>query len=103
MYGIALTGCGVGEAKVVDVVEQESGTPLPVEASMPARADIYALYATTGTLESDSDAPVLARVAGEVVEILVEEGTLVDQGQILARLDGEQLRLEMQQARANLD
>lgn len=103
MYGIALTGCGVGEAKVVDLVEQESATPLPVEASMPARADIYAMYATTSTLESDSDAPVLARAAGEVVEILVEEGTLVEQGQILARLDGEQLRLEMQQARANLD
>lgn len=103
MYGIALTGCGVGEAKVVDLVEQESATPLPVEASMPARADIYAMYATTGTLESDSDAPVLARAAGEVVEILVEEGTLVEQGQILVRLDGEQLRLEMLQARANLD
>lgn len=70
---------------------------------MPARADIYAMYATTGTLESDSDAPVLARAAGEVVEILVEEGTLVEQGQILVRLDGEQLRLEMLQARANLD
>ena len=103
MYGIALTGCGVGEAKVVDLVEQESAAPLPVEASMPARADIYAMYATTSTLKSDSDAPVLARVAGEVVEILVEEGTLVEQGQVLARLDGEQLRLEMQQARANLD
>ena len=103
LFAVALSGCGVGEAKVVDLVEQKSATPLPVEVSLPARADIYATYATTSTLESDSDAPVLARVAGEVVEILVEEGMRVTKGQILARLDGEQLRLEMLQARANLD
>lgn len=103
LFAIALSGCGVGEAKVVGLVEQNSATPLPVEVSLPARADIYATYATTSTLESDSDAPVLARVAGEVIEILVEEGMQVTKGQILARLDGQQLRLEMLQARANLD
>lgn len=103
IFAIALSGCGVGEAKVADLVEQDSATPLPVEASLPARADIYATYATTSTLESDSDAPVVARVAGEVVEILVEEGMQVTKGQILARLDGQQLRLEMLQAKANLD
>ena len=103
LFAVALSGCGVGEAKVVGLVEQNSATPLPVEVSLPARADIYATYATTSTLESDSDAPVLARVAGEVIEILVEEGMQVTKGQILARLDGQQLRLEMLQARANLD
>jgi membrane fusion protein (multidrug efflux system) len=103
LFAVALSGCGVGEAKVADLVEQNSATPLPVEVSLPGRADIYATYATTSTLESDSDAPVLARVAGEVVEILVEEGTRVTKGQILARLDGEQLRLEMLQSKANLD
>ena len=103
LFAIALSGCGVGEAKVVGLVEHNSATPLPVEVSLPARADIYATYATTSTLESDSDAPVLARVAGEVIEILVEEGMQVTKGQILARLDGQQLRLEMLQARANLD
>ena len=100
---IALSGCGVGEAKVADSVEQDASTALPVEVSFPEHANIFATYRTTSSLESDSDAPVLARVAGEVTEILVEEGSSVKEGQILAKLDGELLRLEMVQVRANLD
>ena len=103
ILAIALTGCGVGEAKVADTVEQDASSALPVEISLPEREDIYATYHTTSSLDSDSDAPVLARVAGEVVEILVEEGTKVEEGQVLAKLDGELLKLEMLQARSNLD
>lgn len=97
-----LSGCGVGEAKVADVADQ-AAAPLPVEISLPETADIYATYETTTTIASDSEAPVLARASGEVVEILVEEGDLVEKGQLLARLDGERLRLQMLQAKANLD
>jgi membrane fusion protein (multidrug efflux system) len=103
ILAIALSGCGVGEAKVADLVEQDATTALPVEVSLPQHANIYATYQTTGSLEPDSEAPVLARVAGEVVEILVEEGSRVEEGQILARLDGELLHLEMLQVKANLD
>jgi len=103
IFAIALSGCGVGEAKVADVADQAAASALPVEITLPERADIYATYHTTSSLESDSDAPVLARVAGEVVEILVEEGSLVKKGQVLARLDGELLKLEMLLAKSNLD
>jgi membrane fusion protein, multidrug efflux system len=102
-FTIALGGCGVGEAKVADIVEPDAATALPVEVAFPERANIYATYQTTASLEPDSEAPVLARVSGEVIEILVEEGSEVQVGQILAKLDGEQLRLELLQAKANLD
>ena len=103
ILAIALSGCGVGEAKIADVVELDDASALPVEVSFPYHADIFATYQTTSALESDADAPVIARVAGEVIEILVEEGSQVEQGQILARLDGELLRLEMLQVKARLD
>ena len=45
---------------------------------------------------------VIAKVSGEVQEIFVEEGDDVASGQVLARLDGDRLRLESQQAEANL-
>ena len=99
----SLMGCGVGEASVSDVEEIRAATPVPVEVAHPFREDIYATYAATATITSDNDAPVVARVAGEVIELLAEEGQYVEEGQVLARLDAERLRLEMLAARANLE
>ncbi|MDX1403341.1 MAG: efflux RND transporter periplasmic adaptor subunit [Woeseiaceae bacterium] len=92
-------GCEVGEASIAAPAE----SALPVEVSLPARRDLLASYRTTSTLSSEREATVPARVEGEVVELLVEEGDEVAKGQPLARLDGERLRLRMQKAKSNLD
>ena len=97
-----LSGCGVGEASAPDQAAINDATPVPVETSRPYRSDVYATYEATAAITSDADAPVVARVAGELVELLVEEGDRVEAGQVLARLDGERLRLEMLVAKANL-
>ncbi len=98
-----LAACGVGEASTPSALEQASASPVPVEVAVADRGDIFATYEATSTIASDADAPVPARVAGDVVAILVEEGDTVVQGEILARLDGERLRLEMLAAQANLE
>jgi len=97
-----MTGCGVGQASVADTEEIQAATPVPVEVALPMHADIYATYTASASISSDSDAPVTARVGGEIVELLVEEGDQVKAGQILARLDGQRLRLEMLAEKANL-
>ena len=98
-----IPGCGIGEASVAETEEVRAATPVPVEVTFPVRADIYATYHATTTIASDADAPVLARVPGEVVQIIAEEGDQVEKGQMLARLDGERLRLEMLAAKADLE
>lgn len=98
-----ISGCGVGEASIADTDAVQAATPVPVETTTPSRSDISATYAATASISSDADAPVTARVAGEIVELLVEEGDRVEAGQVLARLDGQRLRLEMLAAKANLD
>ena len=104
LTALAVTpGCGTGQASVTDAAEVRAATPVPVETTAPLRADIFATYHATSTIESDSDAPVLARVGGEVIELFAEEGDVVAAGQVLARLDGERLRLEMLSARADLE
>ena len=102
VVALLISGCGVGEAGAAGD-ESAAATPLPVEVALPVRAEIFATYHTTATLDPDADAPVLSRVEGEVVEILVEEGDFVTAGQVIARLDGDRLRLEMSAAKANLD
>lgn len=98
-----LSGCGVGEASVADRPTAEAFTPLPVETTHPYRADIFATYEATAAITTDADAAVVARVGGELVELLVEEGDRVEAGQVLARLDGRRLRLEMLAAKADLE
>jgi membrane fusion protein (multidrug efflux system) len=98
-----LAGCGAGEAGVADSAGGESLMPLPVEVVLPVTTDMFETYETTAAIASDAEAPVLSRASGEVVALLVEEGDRVVEGQILARLDGERLRLQMLQAKASLD
>ena len=100
---VLLQACGVGEASDSSADEIQATTPVPVEVAYPIREDIYATYRATTTIASDMDAPVLTRVQGEVVQLLVEEGDRVLKGQALARLDGERLRLDMLVAKANLN
>ena len=102
---LVMAGCGVkaSEAAAPETVADAAATPLAVEASRPHRGAIHATYEATATIDADADAPVPARVGGELVALLVEEGDRVTAGQALARLDGERLRLEMLAARAELD
>lgn len=103
--GVLLSGCGTGAASSADIDagQDVAGNPLPVETVAASRSEIFAIYHSTATIGSEADAPVTARAAGEVVEILVEEGDIVAAGQLLAILDGDRLRLEKDQARANLE
>lgn len=99
----SLSGCGVGQASEPLQAEEDNAAPVPVEIAIAGRGDIFATYETSTTIASDADAPVPARAAGDVIEILVEEGDVVAQGDVLARLDGERLRLTMLSAKANLE
>lgn len=83
--------------------DEEDTPAIPVETSSATRGDIYATYSGTAPVEAFTDAAVIAKVGGEVRKIYVEEGDDVKAGQILARLDGDRLRLEQLQTEANLN
>jgi membrane fusion protein (multidrug efflux system) len=93
-------GCSNGKAKDED--SSEADTSVPVEVQPVRRAAMVAVYSGTAPIEAHEEAEVVAKVGGEVRQILVEEGDMVQDGQLLARLDGDRLRLELAQAEANL-
>jgi membrane fusion protein (multidrug efflux system) len=84
----ALSGCGTGEASVATTEEIQTATPVPVSIAVPTRSDIFATYEATATIASDADAPAVAKVGGDVIMLFVEEGDRVEQGDVLAQLDG---------------
>ena len=96
-----IAACSAGD-DVTDSTEEEEAPAIPVETARPTRGDIVATYSGTAPIEAFQDATVIAKVGGEVREILVEEGDDVSAGQVIARLDGDRLRLEMQEAQARL-
>jgi membrane fusion protein (multidrug efflux system) len=83
--------------------DDEEVAPVPVEISKPMRGDILAVYSGTAPIEAFAEADVIAKVEGEIREVFVEEGDTVEKGQVLARLDGDRLRLELNESRARLN
>lgn len=98
---LAVSGCGVGEASVS--VAEPASVPVTVVTAPARRGDAMALHQGTVNLEADSEAGVVAKVGGEILETLVEEGDTVKAGQVLARLDGDRLRLQRDRALADLN
>ena len=98
---LSLGACDQGDESGEDAAEEETPA-IPVETTRPSRGDIDAMYSGTAPIEAFADAMVIAKVGGEVRKIMVEEGDDVVSGQVLARLDGDRLRLEKDQAEAKL-
>ena len=95
------TACSNGKAKDKNDEEAESAA-VPVEVQAPRRAGMVAAYSGTAPIEAHEEAEVVAKVGGEVRQIFVEEGDIVKKGDVLARLDGDRLRLEVAEAEATL-
>lgn len=106
LAGFMLAACSPGQKdKGADRAadgEEEAPATVPVEVAPVERGSVYAVYTGTASLETDADALVVAKVGGEVRQILAEEGDRVQADQVMARLDGDRLRLEMERAQANL-
>ena len=98
---LLLGGCQPGQTPQDENTEEEV-PPVPVETSVPVRGDVFAMYTGTAPIEAFAEADVIAKVGGEVRELFVEEGDEVSKGQVLARLDGERLRLELNESQAKL-
>jgi membrane fusion protein (multidrug efflux system) len=98
---LLISACQSEQSSKAKKTEEET-PPVPVETSIPVRGDVYAMYTGTAPIEAYAEADVIAKVAGEVRELLVEEGDDVSKGQVLARLDGERLRLELSESEAKL-
>ena len=96
-----LTGCG--ENSKSKNPEEKENAAIPIEVSVVEKGKISAVFSGTANLEAEEEATVVAKVAGLVKSIFVEEGDFVKKGQVLAKLDDEKPLFKLNQARANLN
>ena len=76
---------------------------LPVVTADVVRQTVSSFLVATTTLSAERSLDVVARAGGEVVEVLVEEGDAVREGQLLAQLDPSDARLALAEAQAHYD
>jgi membrane fusion protein, multidrug efflux system len=102
---LALAACGQanGDSAGKDGKDAKDEVPaVPVEVAATRRAEMAAIYTGTAPIESERKAFVMPKVKGEIRHVLADEGQRVREGQVLARLDGDQLRLEVALAEATM-
>lgn len=93
--GLVLAACGKANGDNAGKEAKDEVPAVPVEVASTRRAEMAAIYSGTAPIESERKAFVMPKVKGEIRAVLADEGQRVREGQTLARLDGDQLRLEV--------
>jgi membrane fusion protein (multidrug efflux system) len=77
--------------------------PVPVEVITAERGAVSSYLVATATLEPEKQADVVAKVSGLVDKLFVEEGHWVRGGDVMAQLDEERLKIQVDQALVELN
>ena len=76
--------------------------PAPVTAATVLVSDMPVILAAPGTVEPFANVAVKTRVDGQIVEVLFKEGDLVNENDILFRLDDRLVKAQIAQAEASI-
>ncbi|MEZ6138147.1 MAG: efflux RND transporter periplasmic adaptor subunit [Pirellulaceae bacterium] len=77
--------------------------PVAVEEHAVVAARMTAEVLGTGTLEARVAATLSPKIAGRIAELMADQGDQVAKGELLVRLDGEELRQQLAIAQANVE
>ncbi len=92
-----------GKEKKKGKDDKKAPDPVPVEVATVLPREISSYYYTTATLEPERKVAVLAKIAGQLVEIRVEEGARVSEGAVLCRIEDTEPMLALEETRINLE
>ncbi len=98
--GIALAGlvaCGDGEQTAPEP------TSRPVKVFVVEGGEVDAVRSFPGKVDASQRAELAFRVSGKLQELLVKEGDLVEEGEVLARLDPTDYKLVLEDRQARFD
>ncbi|MCY4402103.1 MAG: HlyD family efflux transporter periplasmic adaptor subunit [Candidatus Poribacteria bacterium] len=95
----------IGAAAWVVFSRGKNGTDpaLAPKIEVVKRGNFQMTIRATGNLEPLLDVEVKSNVEGEVIELLIDDGSTVQKGDILVRLDPELYKEEQKQAKADVD
>ena len=95
---MTIAGCGHQE-KPATAVEQ---TPVAVQVAPVEAAQVAVLIRTVGSTEPYARTTLSTRLMGRIKEVAVDEGAAVRKGQMLVRIESQDLTAKRRQAEAGL-
>ncbi|WP_025819814.1 efflux RND transporter periplasmic adaptor subunit [Shewanella marina] len=82
--------------------EEQQVYAIPVETGQIKQGQIASFYETHATLEAPQSAQVVSRITGLIIDLKVEEGQQVTQGQLLATIDAKRQQYDLDKADAEV-
>ncbi len=82
--------------------QANQGGPVYERVLTVERGDLEVLVSANGVVEPINRVEIKSKASGQIVEMPVEEGDVLGQGGLIARLDQRTARNELEQARADL-
>jgi len=86
-----------------DKARQASAEMIPVETALVTRGEISAFLPFNATLETEAVVDIYPQTSGQVEALLVEEGLVVKEGDILLKIEDRELRVDVEESVANYD
>lgn len=81
---------------------EKSALAVQSKVVVPIRGDLRVTISSTGKVEPVKTVEVKSKASGEVIQLPFEEGEYVKQGELLAKIDPEQVRFNYDKAVADL-
>ena len=86
-----------------DVASTQTTTPITSPAeNQPGASQSLEILNASGYITARRMATVSSEITGRIVEVLIEEGTVVEKGQIVARLDDTLAKVDLDLAKARV-
>jgi len=104
-FAVLLIGCGGGQTPAGGGPGRGGGLPraeIEIQTVTPQRISIQRNVELAGTLISSEHAKVSSEVSGIIRQVLVELGQEVSAGEVVVRLDTQELELSLQRAESQL-
>lgn len=86
----------------LNIVAQKN-TEVSVRTATAQTENITGQFTVNGTFQPETRTNISAEMGGQVVAIYVEEGSEVKAGQVIAKLSGDKINVNVNNAKANLD
>lgn len=99
LLGAFAAGCG---AKKQETVTKAAVQPVAVKTALAEARTVEKAIMVTGSLQPDETTVVSAEVPGRIESLKADFGQAVRKGEVVARIDTQELRLQLDRARAGL-